>query len=399
MQLAALSNINRTIAPLTETAPMNAPVVWLLGKVQSGKTSIVRELTGATDAEIGAGFKATTTTARVFGFPEAKPLIRFLDTRGLGEARYDPTADIAVCEGQAHLLLVVMKALDQEQSAVLAVVRTVRSRRPDWPVLVAQTTLHDAYAPATDHPQIYPFGSNNPVVLSAADVPEDLVRSLARQRALFDAIPGREPIVFVPIDFTLTGDPYSPHDYGMPALLLALQRVAPASVAASIRRTLSAANMALAARAHPQILNYATAAAAADLAPFVGMVAVPGIQAKMLHSLAAIYGAPWDRWTVGQFAGCLGGGTMVRMLSTFGIRELVKLLPWYGQTAGAAAAAAGSFATTFAIGKAACYFLAQRRHGEADPAGVQRAYADALGEAFALRRNRPSDPVPTDHTA
>ena len=398
MQLAALSNTNRTIAPLTETAPMNAPVVWLLGKVQSGKTSIVRELTGATDAEIGAGFKATTTTARVFGFPEAKPLIRFLDTRGLGEARYDPTADIAVCEGQAHLLLVVMKALDQEQSAVLDVVRTVRSRRPDWPVLVAQTTLHDAYAPATDHPRIYPFGSNDPVELSSADVPEDLVRSLARQRALFDAIPGREPIVFVPIDFTLAGDPYSPHDYGMPALLLALQRVAPASVAASIRRTLGAANTALAARAHPQILNYATAAAAADLAPFVGIVAVPGIQAKMLHSLAAIYGAPWDRWTVGQFAGCLGGGTMVRMLSTFGIRELVKLLPWYGQTAGAAAAAAGSFATTFAIGKAACYFLAQRRHGEADPAGVQRAYADALGEAFALRRNRPSDPVPTDHT-
>jgi uncharacterized protein (DUF697 family) len=399
MPAAELSDTSRIIAPLTGPKPMHVPVVWLLGKVQVGKTSIVRELTGATDAEIGAGYRATTKTARIFGFPEAKPLIRFLDTRGLGEARYDPAADIAACEGQAHLLLVVMKALDQEQSAVLEVVRTVRNRRPDWPVLVVQTTLHEGYAPGSDHPKPYPFGETDPAHLRAANVPDDLVRSLARQRALFNSIPGREPIVFVPFDVTLAGDPYSPHDYGMPALLLALQTVAPAGVAASIRQTLNAANAALAARAQPQILNYATAAAAADLVPFAGLIAVPGIQAKMLHSLAAIYGAPWDRWTVAQFAGCLGSGTMVRMLSTFGIRELVKLLPWYGQTAGAAAAAAGSFATTFAIGKAACYFLAQRRHGEADPAGVQKAYADALREAFTFNRTRSSNPVPTDHTA
>ena len=399
MQTAAISDSNWAIARLTETETLDVPVVWLLGKVQSGKTSIIRELTGATDAEIGAGYQATTKAACIFAFPDAEPLIRFLDTRGLGEARYDPAADIAACEGQAHLLLVVMKALDQEQSAVLDVVRTVRGRRPDWPVLVVQTTLHEAYAPGADHARIYPFGDADPAQLRAAAMPEDLMRSLARQRALFDSIPGREPIMFVPIDFTLAGDPYSPHDYGMPALLLALQRVAPASLAASIRRTLDAANAVLAARTRPQILSYATAAAAADLVPFAGLVAVPGIQAKMLHSLAAVYGAPWDRWTVAQFAGCLGSGTMVRMLSTFGIRELVKLLPWYGQTAGAAAAAAGSFATTFAIGKAAGYFLAQRRHGEADPAGVQRAYADALGEAFTFNRSRPADPLSTDHKA
>lgn len=399
MPAAVLCDTHPAMLPSTETKAPDAPVVWLLGKVQSGKTSIVRELTGRSDAEIGTGYKASTRTARIFGFPAEKPLIRFLDTRGLGEALYDPAADIAACQGQAHLLLVVMKALDQEQSAVLDVVRTVRHRRPDWPVLVVQTTLHDAYAPNTDHPRPYPFGAADPAQLRAARVPDDLVRSLARQRALFDDVAGDKPILFVPLDFTLAGDPFSPHDYGMPALLSALQQAAPVSVAAAVRQTVAAANAALAARAQPQIVSYATAAAAADLVPLAGLVAVPGIQAKMLHSLAAIYGSPWDRWTVAQFAGCLGTGTTVRLLTAFGIRELVKLLPWYGQTAGAAAAAAGSFATTFAIGKAACYFLGQRRQGEADPAGVQKAYADALTQAFTLSRNRSPATRPADHQA
>jgi uncharacterized protein (DUF697 family) len=111
----------------------------------------------------------------------------------------------------------------------------------------------------------------------------------------------------------------------------------------------------------------------------------------MLHSLAIIYGVPWDKQTTVQFAGCLGTGTVVRMLSVFGVRELVKLVPVYGQTAGAAAAAAASFATTFAIGKAATYFLGQRRLGDADTTGVQKVYTDALRQAFKMHR---PDPTP-----
>jgi uncharacterized protein (DUF697 family) len=371
--------------------PGVVPVAWLLGKVQSGKTSIVRELTGCTDAEIGSGYRPCTRTAQVFDFPASAPLIRFLDTRGLGEIRYDPAADIAACEGQAHLLLVVMKALDQEQSAVLEVVRAVRTRRPDWPIVVAQTTLHDGYKPGSVHPEPYPFADPDPAKLRAAGVLDDLVRSLARQRSLFETIPGTSKIEFVPLDFTLADDPFQPHDYGLPALLSALREAAPASLAASIRQALTAANAALAVRAQPQVIGYATAAAAADVLPLAGVVAVPAIQAKMLHSLATIYGVPWDRWTMAQFAGCLGTGTVVRMLSTFGIRELVKLVPWYGQTAGAAAAAATSFATTVAVGKAAGYFLGQRRLGESDPAGVQRVYAQALQQAFMLAPRHPPD--------
>jgi uncharacterized protein (DUF697 family) len=388
-----------TVASSGETAAVHAPVVWLLGKVQSGKTSIVRTLTGCTDLEIGAGFKAATKTAQIFDFPEAAPLIRFLDTRGLGEVMYDPAADIVACEQRSHLMLVVMKALDHQQAAVLDVVKTVRRRRPDWPVAVAQTALHEGYEIGATHPVPYPYDDPIPARWLAAGVPAELARSLANQRVLFDGIQGRDRIAFVPIDFTLPNDGYQPPDYGLAALISALRVVAPASIAASIRETRVAANERLAARAHSQILGYAIAAAAADIVPVAGAVAVPGIQAKMLHDLALAYGVSWDRRTVAQFAGCLGAGTMVRVLSAFGIRELVKLLPVYGQTAGAAAAAVTSFTTTFAVGKAAGYFLGQRRLGEANPPGVDTIYRDALQNAFKFAHDRHEERPNLDQTS
>src|SRR5690348_14792828 len=78
---------------LLRSAPV--PKIWLFGKTGSGKTSIVRCLTGAEDAEIGNGFRPETKFSREYEFPTPEnPVLRFLDTRGLGEASYDPKEDI-----------------------------------------------------------------------------------------------------------------------------------------------------------------------------------------------------------------------------------------------------------------------------------------------------------------
>src|SRR5690606_21717936 len=74
---------------ISEKARSSAPLVWMLGKVQSGKSSIIQALTGSTAAEIGDGFRACTRTSQVFDFPSDVPIIRFLDTRGLGEIQYE----------------------------------------------------------------------------------------------------------------------------------------------------------------------------------------------------------------------------------------------------------------------------------------------------------------------
>jgi uncharacterized protein (DUF697 family) len=376
-------------APISDQARQLAPLVWLVGKVQSGKTSIIRALTGASDAEIGAGFRACTKTARIFDFPAEAPIIRFLDTRGLGEATYDPAADIAFCEDRAHLVLAVVKALDAEQEAVIDAVRTARQRHPDWPVVVAQTTLHEGYAPGQGHIRPYPFADD-----AASDaVPEPLTRALAHQRSLFAAMPGQGAVSFVPIDLTQPGDGFDPPDYGREALIGALVAVAPDAVRVALQELPGTDDGADGRSANSYILGFAAAAGASDALPVAGVVTVPVLQAAMLRQLAKLYEVEWDRRTYAEFLAALGTGTLVRTASTFGIRQLVKLVPVYGQTIGAATAAAASFAATYAIGKAASYYLAQRRRGAA-ARDVAAVYREALSNAFRLAREREASQPP-----
>ncbi len=370
-----------TIRPIAERARQFAPVVWLLGKVQSGKSSIIRALTQATDAEIGEGFRACTSTARVFDFPSEAPIIRFLDTRGLGEATYDPTADIAFCEARSHLLLGVVKALDLEQQAVANVMRAARRRHPDWPVVIAQTSLHEGYATGMQHPA-YPADPS----LVTTVMPGGLARALEHQRSLFATLPGRRGATFVPIDFTQPSDGFVPIDFGREALIGALIKAAPAAVAVALTEMVRGAGKAP-NKANAHILGFALAAGASDAVPLAGLIAVPVVQAAMLQQLARLCGVRWDRQAYAEFAVALGAGTLVRTASSFGARQLVKLIPIYGQTAGAAAAAAASFAATYALGKAAIYFLQRRREGR-DAEEVASVYRDALGKAFGLAQVR-----------
>jgi uncharacterized protein (DUF697 family) len=372
-----------TQTPIADKARGFAPVVWLLGKVQSGKTSIIRELTQAGNAEIGSGFRACTRTARVFDFPGEAPIIRFLDTRGLGEVAYDPKEDIGFCEGRSHLILAVVKTLDLEQQAVLDVIRAAKGRHPEWPVVVAQTSLHEGYARGQRHVLPYPFGST-----SAADVlPAPVARALEHQRTLFRALPGGNTLTFVPIDFTQAGDGFEPADYGRDALTDALIAAAPAAVAAALAELPRAPSDSAARKSNAHILGFALAAGASDAFPLAGAVAVPMVQAAMLRQLAKLHGVSWDKRAYAEFAGALGTGTLVRVASTFGVRQLVKLIPVYGQTAGAAAAAAASFAATYAMGKAASYFLTMRQQGRASDE-VAAVYKAALRDAFTMAKQR-----------
>src|SRR5438128_1104130 len=104
------------------------PVFWLFGKTQTGKTSIIKFLTGADEAEIGHGFRPCTRFSREYQFPTADaPLLNFLDTRGLDEPDYDPAEDLARFNPTAHVVVVTVKVLDHAQEHVLAHLRTLRA--------------------------------------------------------------------------------------------------------------------------------------------------------------------------------------------------------------------------------------------------------------------------------
>lgn len=351
------AELNARLQEVRQHLPL--PVFWLLGKAQSGKTSIIRVLTGSSLAEIGNGFQPCTRHARFFDFPDQpSAIIRFLDTRGLAEAAYDPTEDMGWCGQQAHLLVVVAKAMDHQQDSVVSAVREIHAAHPEWPLIVAQTCLHEGYASREmEHVQPYPFDS----LPFAPGVPPDLARSLLKQRELFDGLDAR----FVPLDFTLPEDGYAPADYGAEALWQAIEETLPLGLRSLLkyseqRRLL---NDEYARKAHPHIISYALAAGAAEAIPAPGfsLATAAAIQAKLFHSIASIYGLPLSSKSVAEVGSAVGIG----VLAGVGGRELVKLVPGYGQTVGAGLASVYTAAVTYALGKVFCFYFAGTLRGHA----------------------------------
>ena len=373
----------------TASRDIQPPVVWLLGKVQSGKTSIIRAITQASDAEIGDGFRPCTRTARLYAFPNDTPVLRFLDTRGLGEVAYDPTDDLAISEAAAHLIIATMRATDPDQTAVRDALHRVRTRHPGWPIVVAQTTLHDAYRPGEGHTLPYPFDPHAP--LEAIDsIPVDLMRALAYQRTLLDGLPGSGPLLFVPIDLTKPEDGLSPHDYGLDALTEALATVAPHGMLAALSAMPGFAADPKARAADPIVMGHAMAAAGGDLVPIpvAGTLAATTVQARMLARLGTLYGIAWDRRAYAELTAAIGAGTLTKVAASIGLRQLAKFIPVYGQTAGAAASAAASFAVTYALGRAAVRYLHGRRLGATDSHDIAETYRRSLREAFRIAKEQ-----------
>src|SRR5262245_53617767 len=186
---------------LIQKAPV--PVFWLLGRTQSGKTTVIRYLTGAERAEIGRGFQPCTRFSDRYRFPtELAPLLTFLDTRGLDEPGYDPAADITLFNDEAHVVLVTVKLLDHAQEQVVEHLRKIRAAMRRRPIVLVVTCLHEAY-PQQQHPLPYPFGKDAEP-LPGAEVSPQVLESLAFQKqrfaGLFDRVvavdrtPGEEGV-------------------------------------------------------------------------------------------------------------------------------------------------------------------------------------------------------------
>mgnify|MGYP005851394017 CR=1 FL=1 len=345
-------------------ARMGVPVVWLLGKTQSGKTSIVRALTGSTRAEIGNGFQPCTRTASIYHFPdETTPLVRFLDTRGLGEVDYDPSDDLRHFQDQAHLLMIVAKAMDPNQRAILDAARAIRRARPTWPILVVQTNLHEGYPHGMDHP---PEESFDQVPWPSA-VPNDLARRLTAQRGEFAEL--GQDLAYVAVDLTQEEDGFTPVDYRLPALWKAIEETLPLGLRAVLEQDARERLDDRRRRAHPRIMAHAVAAGAAAAVPipYVGTPALLSIQTRLAYDLGRLYDRPMTAARLGEIAAALGIGFLGRM----GARELLKVIPGLGS-----AVSGGMAATvTFALGYTLCaYFEALDRGETPDPQLFRELY-------------------------
>lgn len=371
-------------------AVIPVPVVWLLGKTQSGKSSIVRAITASTSAEIGNGFKPCTRTASLYAFPdEPSCLLRFLDTRGLGETGYDPVEDLEYCQENAHLVMVVVKAMDHAHQAVLDVLKTIRTKRPNWPIMVVQTALHEGYAKTTDqHIEPYPFETEP----WPANIPLELVRSLRHQRQVFAGFATR----FVAVDFTLPEDGLTPNHYGLESLWAAIEELFPHGLRsmfetqAELKAELGDIYYATAWR---HIITYSVAAGGAGAVPWplVDIPVVIGIQAKMFHAISSIYGQPLTSQLMTEFGTAVGGSMLARFVRSL----LAKFIPFFGSVFGAAYNAA----TTYALGCSLSWYFAQMRRGATpDAVMLRKFYAKELDEGrrrFASLAHRYTAVVPS----
>jgi uncharacterized protein (DUF697 family) len=354
------------------------PVFWLFGKTQSGKSSLIKYLTGADDAEIGHGFKPCTRFSRRYEFPTADaPLLTFLDTRGMDEPGYDPTEDLAQFNDLAHVVVVTVKALDHSQERMLEHLRRIRRSKPVRPMVLILTCLHEAY-PQQQHPEPYPFGNaiseihDSTLAGDPSKVPEPLLRSLVEQERRFQGLADR----VVPVDLTRPEEGFSNPTYGGEQLKQVLLDVLPSAY----RHTLLTLNEVTrqlqdlyARHALPRILGYSTLAATAGAipVPLLDLLILPGIQSRMIYHLARFYGQPLTAARFLEVASTLGLGMLLRQAS----REVVKFIPYVGSVAGGVVAGA----STFALGKAFCYYYSAIHQGHVpQPEDLRRYYQEQL---------------------
>lgn len=353
------------------------PILWLLGKAQSGKSSIVQALTGRTDIAIGEGWRACTRSTSLYDFPDADDaLVRFLDTRGLGEPHYDPTEDLSYAMAEANGVLVVMRACDPGQEMVKAVLARARKHNPRWPVVLVQTTLHEGYPHGIGHPEPYCFAE----VPMADRIPSDLARALSYQRDDFAGLFDHS----VAVDFTHPDDGFEPQLYGLDALWSALVDILPAGFRAVLMAEPTLANgfrdLSF-ETAFPHIVSYAVLSGAAAMVPVpVGNLAgVTIAQGKMMHSIASIYGQP-----LGHCLAALGPALGVSFLPRMLGRSLLASVP----VVGTATAALWTASTTYSIGCALCWYFAELARGaEPSTATIKRVYQDEFTRAQARFRD------------
>lgn len=360
-------DLDATLAAVRGAAPV--PVFWLLGKTQSGKTSLIRFLTGAEDAAIGSGFRPCTKTSRLYQFPTTDaPLLTFLDTRGVDEPGYDPAEDIARFDSQAHVVVVTAKATDFGQGNVRHALERIRAASPSRPVVLAVTCLHEAI-PRQPHPDPYPFDAlvADPGAAAPDTVPRHLRECVDEHRRAF----ARLFDMCVPIDLTKPDDGFTEPNYGGESLKRVLLKVLPGAYRQTLLRLKEATDALKDAHqrhAEPIILGYTSLAGTAGAVPipFADMVLLPGIQARMAHHIGQIYGQPMTPERLRELAAAIGVGMLSRQL----VRQAVKFIPVVGSAVGATVAAA----STYALGRALCFYFEAVCEGHVPTPDVLRKF-------------------------
>ncbi|MBE9070674.1 DUF697 domain-containing protein [Leptolyngbya cf. ectocarpi LEGE 11479] len=348
---------------------------WLIGKPQSGKSSVVRGLTGVSADIIGQGFRPHTQHTQRYAYPsEELPLLLFTDTVGLGDVDRDIESIIQELQDDldqqargARILLVTVKVNDFALDSLHQILSRVREKHPSIPVVLVVTCLHELYSTAAEEHSPYP-----PTQTAVQRAFGELKRSFD---GLYDSA--------VMIDFTLEEDGYNPVFYGLDALLQVLSEQLPEAESNAIYQLLDQADDATTqlgaiyrdvARRYISAFSVIAATLAAVPLPFATMPAITALQVSMIVALGQLYGQRLSFSQAGGVASTIAGGFLAQAVG----RELIKLIPGFGSVIAASWAAA----YTWALGEGACIYFGDLMGGKKpDPERIQAAMKTAFKDA------------------
>ncbi len=353
--------------------------VLLVGKPQTGKSSIVRALTGVSEEIVGQGFRPHTAHTQRYSYPAADlPLLVFTDTVGLGDGTQEVAEVIRELTGElevsaepaqqaARLLVVTVKITDFANDTLRQIVSQIRQAHPEVPCLLAVTCLHDAYAdPQANHAAYPPTDA-------------ELQRALTATQTAFAGLWDR----IVPIDFTRAEDGYEPMFYGLEPLAQALCDLLPEAEARTIAQIVDSRQglpdqigdlyRQVGRRYSATFAVIAGTLAAAPL-PLATMPMLTALQVTLVSLLGQLYGQILSPAQAGGVVSTIAGGFLAQAVG----RELLKFVPILGSVVAASWAAA----YTWALGEAACLYFGDLMGGKKpNPAQIQRVMQDSFHEA------------------
>lgn len=365
---------------LLEQVRQSLPIteVILIGKAQTGKSSIIQAMTGASVEMIGQGFRPHTAHTQRYAYPtEDLTLLNFIDTVGLGEGLKDPTAAVQELQNvlrngnlldhsqqpAAQVLVITLKISDFAVDAIHRLLQALRQEHPQVPCLLVVTCLHDLYpSTVTEHPAYPP---NAPEIQRAYAALQDQFSGLYDDSVL--------------VDFTLEEDGYTPVLYGLDAFIETLASLLPSAESQVIHQLLEQAGVGNrisnmyreAGRRYILPFSVMSATLAAVPLPFATMPVLTALQVSMVTLLGRLYGQTITPSQAGGVASAIAGGFAAQVIG----RELVKFIPGLGSVI--AASWAGAY--TWALGEGACVYFGDLMGGKTpDPQKIQKTMKDSF---------------------
>ncbi|TAE58054.1 MAG: DUF697 domain-containing protein [Nostocales cyanobacterium] len=361
-QVAEILATIRTQLPTTE--------VLLIGKPQTGKSSIVRSLTGVSAEIIGQGFRPHTQNTERYAYPSPDvPLLVFTDTVGLGDVNQNTDviiqeliSDLGTESIGAKILVLTIKINDFATETIHQIIQELRKKYPYIPCLLAVTCLHEVYPNDVENHPEYPPNYEN------------LERAFTEIKSNFSGLYDRAVL----IDFTLEEDGYDPVFYGLEALRDNLAELLPEAESKAIYQLLDQqASKELGniyrdtARRYILPFSIMAGTLAAVPLPFATMPVLTALQVSMVGLLGKLYGQTLTPSQAGGIVSAIAGGFLAQAVA----RELIKFIPGFGTVI--AASWAGAY--TWSLGEAACVYFGDLMGGKKpDPQKIQNVMEESF---------------------